>query len=163
MAHVTEPGFQITGVSGEVESWTVSRDLSGGTGPWTPGGVAVGGGDITFTSDRTPWKAPAITTGTKITIDARADVDGPFSRIGTMVSRTASASTALFDSRSITIADDLDALRAPMPTAPSVLPSAPVDASQAIVEVCQKAGIAHDVEASGIMLPALILLGRTGW
>lgn len=70
--------------------------------------------------------------------------------------------SALTIEKSFSVQDDMRALMEPM-RMPTLLPAAPVDASQAIVRICEKAGVPHDVQASGILVPALLFEANTGW
>ncbi|WP_313280974.1 hypothetical protein, partial [Timonella senegalensis] len=91
----------------------------------------------------------------------RSDSDRAFSRIATMISADVGGS-ALTIEKSFSVQDDMRALMEPM-RMPTLLPAAPVDASQAIVRICEKAGVPHDVQASGILVPALLFEANTGW
>lgn len=113
MSHekVYEPSSRVvTSLPGEVIDWQIDREL---TGSGVPGqararsGLAVGGGTVTLRSlAGDAWK-PDILPGGEVTIDARADVDEPSSRVFTGKSLSVSAGSALAPILSLEVQDNI--------------------------------------------------------
>lgn len=164
MAHekTYEPHTAVSGIPGTAFSWTTSREISGSSGPWFASGVGVGGGTVQTLTEGSPWDSSGISVGDTMTIDARTDTGSSLSRVASMQVTDVSGG-ALDDVKSFTVADRMKPLLTPM-VLPASLPLSSVDASTAITAICTKAGIAHDVQASGITVPAIMFHGaRTGW
>lgn len=164
MAHekTYEPHTAVSGIPGTAFSWTTSREISGSSGPWFASGVGVGGGTVQTLTEGSPWDSSGLSVGDLVTVDAAADRGSTLARVASMQVTDVSGG-ALDDVKTYTIADRMKPLLTPM-VLPASLPSSNVDASTAITAICTKAGIAHDVQASGITVPAVIFHGaRTGW
>lgn len=146
-------------------TWSVSRALSGSGLPGQAravSGSSVATGTLTVVDGRTPWTAQAIAAGGAVRIDAALDAHQPLTRVATMRARSLDAAGARAVDRSLSIEDDLAGLLAPM-TVPARIPSAPVDLSTVITDLAAMLGLPADVQSSGVLVPAILPEGRTGW
>lgn len=103
-------------VTQDVTAWSVSRSLSGGGLPGqarAASGSSVGQGTVSVESPagRTPWTAGPIKPGGVVALDAAEDIGVAAAPQGRMVVRSVSADSALSASRTLSIEDDLTALR----------------------------------------------------
>ena len=146
-------------------AWSVSRALSGSGLPGQAravSGSSVATGTLTVVDGRTPWTAQAIAAGGAVRIDAALDAHQPLTRVATMRARSLDAAGARAVDRSLSIEDDLAGLLAPI-TVPARIPSVPVDLSTVIADLATALGLPSDVQPSGVLVPAILPEGRTGW
>jgi len=141
-------------------SWSVDRDL---TGSGLPGqvravtGASVGSGEISLedAAVRTPWRASRFLPGGTVAIDADGDTGTAFQfspkPVARMVVTDVAAPTALSAERSLTITDDVRAMRGELTIPPTLLigTSGPVDAVSVdaswLIYLAAKAGGRHAV------------------
>ena len=128
-----------------VVDWSVSRQMSGGGLPGQArgaSGMSVGSGSVTVDSPagRSPWTPGPIRPGGRVALDARADTLAPMSPVARMVARDVSG-TASSRSLSVTIQDDIEALKAPQSfMVPPEFVGAPLDAAGVIAVLAARAG-----------------------
>lgn len=132
----------------EVESWQVSRTLSGGGVPGQAravSGSSVGTGSVTLRDalSRTPWHTPATTPGGTVSIDATHDLEtvadqGPvgFSPIARMRSRVVDAPSWVSSVRELSIEDPFPRGTVNVPT---LLVAGTLDAC-AIIDMAARSG-----------------------
>lgn len=128
-----------------VIDWSVSRKMSGGGLPGQArgaSGMSVGSGTVTLDSPagRTPWTTGPVRPGGRVSLDARADASETFAPVARMVARDVSGA-ASSRSLSVSIEDDLTALRAPAAiTIPPALVGLPMDAAGVVALLAAQAG-----------------------
>ena len=128
-----------------VVDWSVSRQMSGGGLPGQARGASgssVGSGSVTVDSPagRSPWTPGPIRPGGTVALDARADTAAPMSPVARMVARDVSGS-ASSRSLSVSIEDDIEALRAPASfMVPPESVGRPLDAAGVIATLAAQAG-----------------------
>lgn len=146
-------------------SWSVSRTLSGSGLPGQAravSGTSVATGSLAVMDGRTPWTHQAIASGGAVYIDAALDAHQPLTRVATMRARGVDAAGAHALDRSLAIEDDLAGLLAPI-SSPARVPATPVDLSTVISSLATTLGLTSDVQPSGVLVPAVLPEGRTGW
>lgn len=146
-------------------SWSVSRTLSGSGLPGQAravSGTSVATGSLAVLDGRTPWTPQAIASGGAVYIDAALDAHQPLTRVATMRARGVDAAGAHALDRSLAIEDDLAGLLAPI-ASPARVPATPVDLSTVITSLATTLGLTSDVQPSGVLVPAVLPEGRTGW
>lgn len=170
-AHVSVPQHQVRADVGQGMqalpgmSWSVDRTLSG---EGLPGqaraatGSSLASGSLSIRDSRTPWRGPAIAAGGAVHIDAALDAGAPLTRVATMRSRSVDAAGARVLERGLIIEDDARGLLGPV-ASPASVPATPVDLSTVLVTLATSLGLAHDVAPSGVLVPAILPEGRTGW
>ncbi|KMM44854.1 hypothetical protein CWIS_13550 [Cellulomonas sp. A375-1] len=94
----------------QVLSWSITRDLTGGSLPGqvrAASGFSVGSGEVVFdqADDATAWKLGPIAPGGPVSIDAVADAADTPSPVARMTIRKVSAPSALSTERAATISD----------------------------------------------------------
>lgn len=132
----------------EAGSWQVRRSLSGGGLPGQAravSGSSVGSGQVQIVSPagRSPWTSGPVRPGGRVGIEARADVDRPWSSIAQMVAREVSgtASSRMLDAG---VEDRLDDLQRPVVVEPYIATAGelPVpDAAHTVVRMLRAAGL----------------------
>ncbi|QIK82982.1 hypothetical protein [Sanguibacter sp. HDW7] len=146
-------------------SWSVDRTLSG---VGLPGqaraatGSSLATGSLSILDSRTPWRGPAIAAGGAVHIDAALDAGASLTRVATMRSRSVDAAGARVLERGLSLEDDARGLLGPV-ASPASVPATPVDLSTVLVTLATSLGLAHDVAPSGVLVPAILPEGRTGW
>lgn len=99
----------VTSLPGEVVEWSLDRDLSGAGVPGQAravSGLVSAGGSVTLKSlAGEAWK-PTVLPGGTVTVDAKADIDSPASRVFTGKAASLAAASALSPVLSLEIKDN---------------------------------------------------------
>lgn len=157
----------------EAGSWSIRRSLSGGGLPGQAravSGSSVGSGQVQIVSHagRSPWTPGPVRPGGRVGVEARADVDRPWSSVAQMTARSVSG-TARSQALDVDVEDDLGALLGPVAFPTEITSSQYIydgreyDAADVVARAAAVAGFHAATPASPVHRTHLLVPLTGGW